>query len=147
MSPTQQPPDPVTPWRDWVDEAGNAFYAGASPPSTLVQLDPSNQVILPVGVTLAKIYSPVWDTQSDFTVMRSVDFAGFTDLASAQIIDADLGTPGRQIRVRTSLTTNFAQLPFAVETGVEITTVAKHVSFKKQARYVQVELVLNGDAE
>ena len=143
--PPQGPPDPATPWRDWVDEVGNAFYAGASPPSTVVELDPSDQVILPAGVTLARIYSPVWDTQSEYTVVRSVDFAGFTDAATAHVIDADLGTPGRQIRVRTSLTTNFAQLPFAVEPGVEITTVAKFTRFKKQSRYVQVELVLNGD--
>ena len=137
-----EPAQGVTPWAQWIDANGDDFST-----STLVELTDDFEVILKDGVTEAAIYSPVFDTQSQFTIIRSVDFAAFEDLSpdagSRQIIDADQATPLREIRIRTSLS-SFSQWPIV---GVQFEPVDKLVKFEKRAQFAQLELVLrsNGD--
>ena len=129
-------------WDGWIDSAGDALSG-----SSLVELNLVNEVILKVGETSAELYSPVFDTGSQFTVIRSVDFAAFEDTTfaagSREIVDADAVTPEREIRIRTSQT-SFGQDP---SVGPAFEVVDKQVAFKKRAQFMQLELVLRADGD
>lgn len=137
-----EPFQSATAWDGWVDSAGVPLSA-----SSLVELNAQNEVILKVAVTSTAIYSPVFDTGSQFTVIRSVDFAVFEDTTlapgSREIIDFDAVTPEREIRIRTSQA-GFAQDP---SSGPAFEVVDKQVAFKKRAQFVQLELVLRADGD
>lgn len=137
-----EPFQSATAWDGWIDPAGAALSA-----SSLVELNAQNEVILKVGVTSAEIYSPVFDTGSQFTVIRSVDFAAFEDTTlaagSREIIDAVQATPRREVRLRTSQS-SFIQDP---SSGPVFEEVDKQVPFKKRAQFVQLELVLRADGD
>lgn len=139
-----QGPSPWAAWR-WVDGGGNLLpLTDAGSP---VELNDLNEVILKMNITMAAIYSPVFDTGSPFTVIRSVDFAAFEDTTampdSREIVDAVQSTPRREINIRTSLTT-FVQDPL---TGPPFEEVDKRVKLRKRAQYVQMELVLRIDGD
>ena len=128
------------PWDGWVDADGQPLSA-----SSYVLLNPDNEVILQPGVTAAALYSPVYDTGSQWTVIRSVDCSVYESLIEEaghrQIIDFDELTPEREIRIRTA-PISFAQDPSA---GPAFDTVYKHEKFEFRAQYVQLELVLRNN--
>ena len=142
--PAQETPPDAAPWRDWIDQNGDAIAS-----STLVELNDLDEILLKEGVTSAAVYSPVFDTGSAFTVIHSVDFAAFEDISlpadSRKIIDAVQGTPQREIRIRTQTD---AEGPFVQDptiTPPDWQDEDKQVKFEKRARYVQMELVLRID--
>jgi hypothetical protein len=144
--PPQEEPPASSPWRDWIDQNGDALGA-----SGLVEFNESNEVLLKEGVTSAALYSPVFDTGSAFTVIRSVDFAGFEDTAplpgSREIIDAVQSTPRREIRIRTHTA---AEGTFSQDPGItppSFGSVDKRVKLRKRAQFVQMELVLRKDGD
>jgi len=114
-----------------------------------VELNPENEIILKDGVTSAALYSPVFDTGSAYSVIRSVDFKAYQDLTlpvnQRQVIDYDVSTPAREIRLRVSSTVNFTQYPFQTATDVDILTVDKGRKLAERARYCQIELVLRNN--
>ncbi len=144
-------------WGGWIaaDEFNNpdgttiyySFSADNPEPGSPVVLNDDNEVILTDGAVPAAIYSPVFNTGSQFTVINSIDFAAFEDIDQApgfrQVIDFDASTPQREIRIRTSLQ------PFSWDprTGPPLQSVDKHVKFSERAQYVQIELVLRNDGD
>lgn len=136
-----------TAWAAWIDSNGDALTA-----SSLVELNDDDEVLLREGILEASLYSPVFDTESAFTVIRSVDFSAFEDTfpaaaGSRKIIDAVQNTPRREVRIRTHKAAEgtFSQDPSV--TPPSFSAVDKHVKFERRAQFVQMELVLRADGD
>lgn len=144
LSKDEPPAQAGSTWGGWIDSNGNALSM-----SSLVELtndaNGHQEVILRMGVISAAIYSPVYNTGSPFTVIRSVDFAAFEDTTlpagSRELIDQIQATPQREVRIRHAYT-SFAQDP---SSGPAFQIVVKQAAFKERAQFVQLELVLRKD--